>query len=118
MFGSLFSSKKSSSSSSSTTNNDNRQVYDASGGGDIVTGGIDRSNSESFAINGTGNSVSFIMGDAQARAAAGMEDKTTTGHEVTAAGKAQAAGVLATEGGKWGVVAVVALLALAWKAAR
>lgn len=117
MFGSLgFSSNKSSSSTSNTTNNDNRQVYDASGGGDLVTGQKDLS--ENFSVSGSGNTVSFVLGDAQAIAAQAMEDKSTTGHAVTKAGQAQAAGVLATEGGKWGVVAVVALLALAWKAAR
>lgn len=119
LLGSLFSSSKSSSSNSSTTNNDNRQVFDASGGGDLVTGQKDLS--ENFTVSGTGNSVSFLLGDAQALATAAIKDKNTTGHEVTKAGQAQAAGLmpsLASESGKWGIVAVVALLALAWRAAK
>lgn len=116
-FGSLFSSKKSSSSTSATTNNDNRQVYDASEGGSVLTGG--QNNSKALSISGTGNSVSFVLGDAQAAAAQAMEDKTTTGHEVTGAAKGQAEGFLSSEPGKWGVVAAVAVLvALAWKVAR
>lgn len=119
-----FGSSKSSSSSSNTTNNnyDNRQVNDA-GGGEVVTGGQNNSqdNSNALSIGGTGNSVSFLIGDAQAAAAKLMGNQDTTGHEVTKAAKAQAdgfMGLLSSDAGKWGLVALVALGALAWRASR
>lgn len=111
----FFSSKKTSTSNNATTNNDNRQVNDA-GGGEIVTGG--QNNSKALTISGTGNSVSFVLGEAQAKAADMIDTKATTGHEVTKAAQAQAAGFMSSESGKWGIVAAVAVLALAWKVAR